>query len=45
MKQVKFHGTKIISGKATNIKKVIYDVRSMQNIVEVERTEKDQITY
>jgi hypothetical protein len=42
---VKLHGTKIVSGKATDRKEVIYDVESMQNTIKVERARKYRVNY
>jgi hypothetical protein len=44
-KRVKLYGTKIISGKVTNRKKIICDVRSMRNAIKVEQARKNQVAY
>jgi hypothetical protein len=44
-KRVKFYGTKIINIKLTNRKKILHDVRYNKDIIEIERTEKERVTY
>jgi hypothetical protein len=42
---VKLNGTRVVSGESTNRKKVVSDVGSYENIVEVKRTRENRGTY
>jgi hypothetical protein len=42
---VKLNGTRIVSGEPTNIKKVVSNVRSYENVVEIEQSGENRDTY
>jgi hypothetical protein len=44
-KRVKLNGTRIVGGEPTDIKKVVSNVRSYENVVEIERSEENLGTY
>jgi hypothetical protein len=42
---VKLNGTRVVSGETTDIKKILSDVGSYENIVEVKRPRENRGTY
>jgi hypothetical protein len=44
-KRVKLDGARVISGESTNREKTLDKVRGDQDIVEVKRSRKHQVTY
>jgi hypothetical protein len=44
-KRVKLNGTRIVGGESANRKKVVSNVRSYKNVVEIERSRKNRGTY